>query len=151
MYYKYINLVMKNLLSIILLFSPIVLFSQTIVSTCPENKNAIVEESTGIHCSYCPDGHAILNQVVEQNPNDVFVIKFHEGGYAWDCDPNGGHDFNNDIANQLGVMAQATGQPSASVNRQVFPSYSMTAGGTAMSRGSWAAAINSVTSESSYV
>ena len=27
----------------------------------------------------------------------------------------------------------------------------MTAGGTAMSRGSWAAAINSVTSESSYV
>ena len=142
---------MKNLLSIILLFSPIVLLSQTIVSTSPENKNAIVEESTGIHCSYCPDGHAILNQVVEQNPNDVFVIKFHEGGYAWDCDPNGGHDFNNDIANQLGVMGQATGQPSASVNRQVFPSYSMTAGGTAMSRGSWAAAINSVTSESSYV
>ena len=122
MYYKYINLVMKNLLSIILLFSPIVLLSQTIVSTSPENKNAIVEESTGIHCSYCPDGHAILNQVVEQNPHDVFVIKFHEGGFAWDCDPYGGHDFNNDIANQLGVMAQATGQPSASVNRQVFPS-----------------------------
>lgn len=142
---------MKNLLSIILLFSPIVLLSQTIVSTSPENKNAIVEESTGIHCSYCPEGHAILNQVVEQNPNDVFVIKFHEGGYAWDCDPNGGHDFNNDIANQLGVMGQATGQPSASVNRKVFPSYSMTGSSTAMSRGAWAAAINSVLSESSYV
>ena len=56
--------------------------AQTIVSTSPENKNAIVEESTAIHCSYCPDGHAILNQMIDQNPDDVFVIKFHEGGYA---------------------------------------------------------------------
>ena len=42
------------------------------------------------------------NQIVDQNPEDVFVIKFHEGGYAWDCDPSGGHNFNNTLANQLG-------------------------------------------------
>ena len=135
---------------IVLLSSVVHISAQTIVSTTPENKNAIVEESTGIHCSYCPDGHSILNQVVEQNPDDVFVIKFHEGGYAWDCDPNGGHDFNNTIANQLGNMGAANGQPSASVNRQVFSGYSMT-GGTAMSRGYWSSAISQVLQESSYV
>ena len=124
--------------------------AQTIVSTSPENKNAIVEESTGIHCSYCPDGHAILNQIVDQNPDDVFVIKFHEGGYAWDCDPGGGHDFNNTLANQLGTMAAANGQPSASVNRQVFSNLSMT-GGTAMSRSYWSSAISQVLQESAYV
>ena len=94
--------------------------AQTIVSTSPENKNAIVEESTAIHCSYCPDGHAILNQMIDQNPDDVFVIKFHEGGYAWDCDPNGGHDFNNSIANQLGNIGAASGQPSASINLYIW-------------------------------
>ena len=89
----------KNyIFTFILLLSIVGISAQTIVSTTPENKNAIVEESTGIHCSYCPDGHAILNQIVEEYPEDVFVIKFHEGGYAWDCDPNGGHDFNNSIA-----------------------------------------------------
>ena len=124
--------------------------AQTIVSTSPENKNAIVEESTAIHCSYCPDGHAILNQMIDQNPDDVFVIKFHEGGYAWDCDPGGGHDFNNTLANQLGTMGAANGQPSASVNRQVFSNYSMT-GGTAMSRGYWSSAISQVLQESAYV
>ena len=62
------------LIFILLLSSIGYVSAQTIVSTSAENKNAIVEESTGIHCSYCPDGHAILNQVVDQNPNDVFVI-----------------------------------------------------------------------------
>ena len=138
------------LLFILLLSSLGYISAQTIVSTTPENKNAIVEESTAIHCSYCPDGHAMLNQIIDQNPNDVFVIKFHEGGYAWDCDPNGGHDFNNALANQLGNMAAANGQPSASVNRQVFSNLSMT-GGTAMSRSYWSSAISQVLQESSYV
>ena len=138
------------LIFILLLSSIGYVSAQTIVSTTPENKNAIIEESTGIHCSYCPDGHAILNQVIDQNPDDVFVIKFHEGGYAWDCDPNGGHDFNNTLANQLGTMGAANGQPSASVNRQVFSNYSMT-GGTAMSRGYWSSAISQVLQESAYV
>jgi len=142
----------KNyIFTFILLLSIVGISAQTIVSTTAENKNAIVEESTGIHCSYCPDGHAMLNQIVDQNPDDVFVIKFHEGGYAWDCDPNGGHDFNNSIANQLnGIVGDGGVQPSASVNRQVFSNYSLT-GGTAMSRSYWASAISQVLQESAYV
>jgi hypothetical protein len=138
------------LIFILLLSSIGYVSAQTIVSTTPENKNAIVEESTAIHCGACPYGHAILNQVIDQNPNDVFVIKFHEGGYAWDCDPNGGHDFNNTVANQLGTMGAASGQPSASVNRQVFSNWSST-GGTAMSRSYWSSAISQVLQESADV
>jgi len=62
----------KNyIFTFILLLSIVGISAQTIVSTTAENKNAIVEESTGIHCSYCPDGHAMLNQIVDQNPDDV--------------------------------------------------------------------------------
>ena len=148
---KLIHMKKNYIFTFILLLSIVGVSAQTIVSTTPENKNAIVEESTGIHCSYCPDGHAILNQIVDQNPDDVFVIKFHEGGYAWDCDPNGGHDFNNSIANQLdAIVGDGGAQPSASINRQVFSNYSLT-GGTAMSRGYWASAISQVLQESAYV
>ena len=148
---KSIHMKKNYIFTFILLLSIVGVSAQTIVSTTPENKNAIVEESTGIHCSYCPDGHAILNQIVDQNPDDVFVIKFHEGGYAWDCDPNGGHDFNNSIANQLdAIVGDGGAQPSASINRQVFSNYSLT-GGTAMSRGYWASAISQVLQESAYV
>jgi hypothetical protein len=142
---------MKKLYFIILtIFSFSFSFSQTIVSTNVENKNAIVEESTGIHCSYCPEGHAILDQAINQYPGDVFVIKYHEGGYAWDCDPNGGHNFAIPYAEQLGSQAIATGQPAASVNRQYFSNYTM-GGGTAMSRGAWSLAISEVLEQSAYV
>jgi len=65
---------MKRLF-LLLLFSPLIILSQTIVSTSPENKKAIVEESTGIHCGYCPEGHAILNTSSAQNPGQVLVVK----------------------------------------------------------------------------
>ena len=47
---------MKKLLLILLSFLCINLSAQTIVDTLPQNKNAILEEFTGIHCTFCPDG-----------------------------------------------------------------------------------------------
>lgn len=135
----------KYLIILLLLF-PVFCFSQTIVSTNPENKNAIVEESTGIHCSYCPDGHSILNELIDQNPNDIFVIKYHEGGYAWDCDPSGGHDFANNFGVELAELGGDSGQPVASINRVVFSGSS-----TAISRGQWTSAISQTLQQSSYV
>ena len=126
------------------------LFSQTIVSTSPENKKAIVEEATGIHCWACPQGHAILQQKKEQYPGQVFAIKAHGGQYAWDCDPNGGHDFNNSYAVAVENLMNLNGWPAGAVNRTVFSQYSM-AGGTAMSRGDWSAAIDQTLQQSAYV
>lgn len=38
-------------------------FAQTIVSTSPQNKKVILEEFTGVNCVYCPQGHAIANNI----------------------------------------------------------------------------------------
>ena len=39
------------------------MIAQTIVSTNPENKNVILEEFTGIYCTYCPDVHSIAHAI----------------------------------------------------------------------------------------
>ena len=126
------------------------LFSQTIVSTSPENKKAIVEEGTGIHCWACPQGHAILQQKKEQYPGQVFAIKVHGGQLAWDCDPNGGHDFTNSYAVAIENLMNLNGWPSAAINRTVFAQYSDT-GGTGMGRQFWSAAIDQTLQQSAYV
>ena len=126
------------------------LFSQTIVSTSPENKKAIVEEATGIHCWACPQGHAILQEKKVQYPGQVFAIKAHGGTFALDCDPNGGHDFNNSYAVAVENLMNLNGWPSAAINRTVFSQYSDT-GGTGMGRQFWSAAVDQTLQQSAYV
>ena len=54
----------KNyIITLLLMFSIYFLNAQTIVSTESENRKAIVEELTGIHCWACPEGHAIVSVV----------------------------------------------------------------------------------------
>ena len=83
---------MKKLLLSIFALSALAVNAQTFVSTTPENKNIILEEYTGISCGYCPDGHKIGQQLHDANPNDVFLINIHTGGYATPQGP--GTDFN---------------------------------------------------------
>ena len=142
---------MKNL---ILLLS-IVCFgvnAQTFVSTTPENKKVVLEEFTGIYCGFCPDGHVIGQALHTANPNDVFLINIHTGGYAG---PNGPSDpdfrtiFGNAIANASGLA----GYPAGTVNRATFNGIAPqgSAGSTALSRGDWAAAAALVMAEPSEV
>ncbi|HIF14559.1 MAG TPA: hypothetical protein EYQ86_04250, partial [Bacteroidetes bacterium] len=56
--------------------------AQSFVSTAAQNKNVVLEEYTGIYCTYCPDGHKIAQNLQSANPNDVFVINIHTGSYA---------------------------------------------------------------------
>ena len=53
------------------------LFAQSFVSTTAENKNVVLEEFTGIHCGYCPDGHVMAQNFSNANPGDVVVINLH--------------------------------------------------------------------------
>ena len=137
----------KNYLLLFTLISYITSFSQTIVSTDVENKKVILEEYTGIHCTYCPDGHAIAQSLKDQYPNDVFLINIHVGGYAT---PSAGDpDFRTDFGPALDAQAAVTGYPSGSVNRQYFSDLTM-GGGTAMGRGQWNTATSRVLDQSSY-
>ena len=79
---------MKFILSILLSALCLISTGQTIVSTTPENKNAILEEFTGIYCVFCPDGHLIANNLKYSYPNDLFLLNLHTGGYAIPSSPN---------------------------------------------------------------
>lgn len=129
---------------------PIVGLGQTIVSTQPENKKAILEEFTGIHCVYCPQGHAIAEAIINNNPGNAFAINVHVGGYATPGagEPDFRTPFGTAIANQTGL----TGYPAGTVNRHNFPGFEMgNAGTTAMGRGQWTAAANQIIASPSYL
>jgi hypothetical protein len=128
----------KNLFFILLLFLITDTFCQTFVSTVPENKNVILEEFTGLMCTYCPDGHLIANQIKSSNQDDFFTINIHEGYYAvW---PNRA-DYTTNIGNAITNLFPAHGHPSGVVNR----------GSVVLGRGQWAGAVNSTIGQSSYV
>ena len=111
------------------LFITSIINAQTIVSTSPENKKAVVEKFTGINCNYCPCGDVIINNAISANPENVIVVKVHEGGYAT---PGAGQpDFRTAYGDALSAQAANTGNPAVTVNRHFFPSYASN-GGTAI-------------------
>jgi hypothetical protein len=121
--------------------------AQTFVDTTPQNKNIILEEFTGIGCVWCPAGHLIGQQLHDNNPNDVFLINIHTGGYAI---PNSGEpDFRTNFGAAIATQSNLGGYPAGTVNRHQF---SMTQnGGTAMSRSDWSSASTQLLSQPSPV
>lgn len=123
------------------------MFAQSIVGTDPENKNVVLEEFTGIHCTYCPQGHQIAQGIQNANPNDVVLINIHTGSYA---NPNAGEpDFRTPWGSAIAGQSGLTGYPAGTVNRHLFPGMSQ-GSGTAMSRGNWSAASSQILAQSSY-
>ena len=135
----------------ILTFCSLKTQAQTFVSTIPENKNVILEEFTGIYCTYCPDGHLIAQNLHNANPNDVFLINIHTGGYS---NPNGSNDpdFNCLYGGAIANNANIAGYPAGSVNRALFSGITpQNPGGTAMSRSDWSTAVSNIMAQPSYV
>ena len=95
------------------------------VSKEQQKRNVLIEELTGRNCQYCPDGHAIANELVKNNPDRVWAINIHSGGYAPTNYPN-----LNTTASAAICNAFTTGSfPSGIVNRSTT---------TAENRGMWA-------------
>lgn len=125
----------KLLLNLVVVLFAFATYGQTIVSTSPQDQNVVLEEFTGIHCVYCPQGHAIAQAIQNANPDRVSLINIHVGSYAV---PGAGEpDFRTPYGNAIVGQTGLTGYPGGTVNRHVFPGRGMTAGGTAMGRGSW--------------
>ena len=139
---------MKNIFTLSLIFTTLASYSQTFVSTTPENKNVVLEEFTGIYCTFCPDGHVQAQAIYNQNPNDVVLINIHTGGYA---SPNAGDpDFQTQFGSAIAGQSNLSGYPAGTVNRRVFAGLGQN-GGTAMSRGNWQSASSQILNEASYV
>ena len=139
---------MKKLSTLAILISfTNILIAQTFVSTTPENKNVVLEEFTGIHCGYCPDGHLKGQQLHDANPGDVVLINIHSGSFAV---PSAGEpDFRAPFGAAIDGQASVSGYPAGTVNRHLFSTTQ--AGGTAMSRGDWASAGSQILAQPSCV
>lgn len=92
------------------------------VPTTVQNKNILLEEFTGIHCGYCPQGHAIANNLLVAQPSCTYTMAIHAGDFA---KPGGDQpDFRTDkgtlLNNTIGAGFYNTGYPSGTVNRHVF-------------------------------
>jgi hypothetical protein len=141
---------MRKILSILSIITISVgsLIGQSIVTTSPQYKSAILEEFTGIHCTYCPDGHLIGSTLYNNNPNRVVLINIHTGGYAT---PSAGEpDFQTTWGAAIAGQTGLTGYPAGSVNRHPFAT-AMTAGGTASGRTSWTTMADEIMQEVSPV
>ena len=136
--------------SMLMVFLPLAAYGQTIVSTDQENKKAVLEEFTGIYCVYCPEGHAIAEQILASNPGNAFAINIHQGGYA---NPSGGApDFRTQWGDAIAGQTGLTGYPAATVSRTNFPGREMgNSGTTAMGRGNWSWAANQIMGQASYL
>lgn len=98
------------------LLTNIVAFAQvtdTIVSTTPSNRNVLLEEYTGINCTWCPDGHRMANELKATNPDRIFLINIHQGGFAANTYTT---QFGDALAGQTGL----SGYPAGTLNRHVF-------------------------------
>jgi Outer membrane protein Omp28/Secretion system C-terminal sorting domain len=114
--------IMKNITKILFagaLALPVIGNAQNAnVSTTPENRNAVIEEWTGIHCGYCPTGHAAVQAAYANNPGDVVAINIHSGGYAV---PSGGEpDYRTTNGDAHDAAFGPTGYPSSTLNRRTI-------------------------------
>jgi len=128
-----------NLLAFLVFVLPAsFLFAQNLVTTEPLNKNVVLEEFTGIHCQYCPDGHRIAQGIADANPGRVVLINVHQGSFAV---PNAGEpDYRTPFGDALAAQTGLTGYPSGTVNRHVFPGNT----NTALNRGAWGGAADQI-------
>src|SRR5690349_13516244 len=129
-----------------ILFAALTAAAQLPVSHTPENKKALIEEYTGIHCQYCPDGHKISAQVVAANPGKVFAVNVHTGGFA---SPGSGEldlrTTDGDAIAAIPGMA-ITGYPTGDVNRHLWYGSAL-----AIDRANWALASQKALVEPAYV
>src|SRR5574343_313320 len=132
----------KQLLTIVAAGAVSSLFAQLPVSTSPQNKKAVIEEYTGIHCGYCPDGHKIANNIYTADPNNVIQVNIHAGGFA---SPSAGEpDFRTADGTSMNSTFGISAYPMGQINRTAY------SGTVNLSRGSWNAAATTIKSQSAY-
>lgn len=91
---------------------------QTIVSTTPENRNALIEEFTGIACGFCPYGHLEVANFIAAHPEDGFSMAIHQGFYA--IPGEGQPDYRTTMGDGLGTYFSVNAWPNGLINRHDY-------------------------------
>ncbi len=123
-----------------------------LASTEPSNRNAILEDFTGVRCGYCPDGHVRAKAAADANPGKFIIMAVHAGSYATPA--AGWANFTTPYGTALVNQSSVAGFPAGTINRVLASDLGATpqkAGGICMSRGDWAKAGNAIIAKPSYV
>jgi thiol-disulfide isomerase/thioredoxin len=115
-------------------FAPVLAIAQSLVSTEPQNRTALLEDFTGINCGYCPDGHLIMANLAAQHGDKLVNVGVHANLYAV---PSGSQpDFRTPDGDIIDAFFPISGYPSGVINRRSY------GGALALGRGSWEGAVN---------
>ncbi|MEN8225703.1 MAG: Omp28-related outer membrane protein, partial [Bacteroidota bacterium] len=128
-------------------FLVVVLLSQNYVSTEPQNKNAILEEFTGVSCPNCPAGHQVMATILAANPNTAFCVAYHPANSSYTSPYAGDPDFRSTYPNAFystPYCGSSRFMPSSFINRRVW-----TNGDRLQSRSEWPGYANTIMGEAS--
>ena len=108
-----------QLLAIVLILAaPAAVQNAAIPSTAFMPKNILIEEFTGIHCSYCPNGHRIIQNISNATGNRFSAYCNHTGSLAVPVD--GEPDFRTQAGAVFFAVQGGQGMPSGNFHRQFF-------------------------------
>ncbi len=110
-------------LGLAVLLFPGLILSQHYVPIEPLDKNAILEEFTGVNCPNCPAGHQVMAQILANNPGRAFCVAYHPFNSNYTTPTAGDPDFRRHYADNL-YMTPYCGtsryMPSAFVQRRLW-------------------------------
>lgn len=90
------------------------------VDTLPSLRNIYIEEFTAIHCSYCPQAHAVARKLKQVLGHSLDVVAVHTGNLAV---PSGEEiDFRTEAGDLWYKQQGAIGMPGGAMNRQAYKS-----------------------------
>jgi len=104
----------------IALLIPGAAYTQTLVSTDPQQRSALLEVFTAINCGNCPAAHTVANGLAADHPDDLVLVEVHGGSLSV---PQGAQpDFRTDDGAALWSSWGVTFQPQGLVNRSQLSS-----------------------------
>lgn len=104
---------MKSAFAFILMITALQLSAQQIVTTEVQNRNVFLEEYTGKHCTWCPEGQVVANGIAKSFPGRVFLVNIHAGSFSPASFPN----LNTDDGTAMVEANQLYSFPAGYVNR----------------------------------
>lgn len=122
-----------------------------LASSTGSNKKALLEDFTGVKCTYCPTGHRNTEDYVNANPGKLIVIATQSSS-SYGVPYSGQPDLRTSFASALEVNSGLTGYPAGTISRTVFTnsSYGVQASGKMamyLTATGWFGAANEITSQ----
>ncbi len=134
-------------LATVMILFPGILMAQHYVPMENLDRNAILEEFTGVTCPNCPAGHQVMAQILADNPGRAFCVAYHPFNSSYTTPYPGDPDFRRQYPNAFYTTpycGTSRFMPSAFVQRRLWaPPERLT------SRTVWAGYTNTILAESS--